>query len=56
MEEGIGGGKRKYEEVVEEGRGRKVLKSESPRAPGSKGPWVQRSHGPWVQRSHGPRV
>ena len=44
-------GKRKYEEVVEEGRGRKVLKSKSPKAPGSKGPWVQRSHGPRVWRT-----
>ena len=36
----IGVGKRKYEEVQEEGSGPKVLKYKSPKVPGSKGPGV----------------
>ena len=39
---------RKYEKVVEEGRGPKDL---SPRVPRSKGPRVPRIHGPRVQRT-----
>ena len=34
----MGGGKRKYDEVVEEGRGSKVLKSKSPKFQGTHGP------------------
>ena len=36
--EEIGGGKRKYEEVVEEERGPKVLRSKGPQVQGSQGP------------------
>ena len=34
----MGGGKRKYEEVVEEGKGPKFLNSKSPRVQGSQHP------------------
>ena len=37
----IAGGKRKYEEAVEEGRGAKVLKSKSLKVPRFKGQRVQ---------------
>ena len=43
----IGGGKRKYEEVVEEGRVQKVQKSRSSQVPRSKG--SQSSKGPEEQ-------
>ena len=38
MRRNVGGHRRKYEELVEEGRGPKVLKSKSPKVSGSKGP------------------
>ena len=37
------GGKRKYEEVVEEGRGQKVIESKSPKVQVPEGPRVLRS-------------
>ena len=37
---------RKYKEVVEEGRGPKVLKSKSPKVPRSKGSKVKGSQNP----------
>ena len=40
----MGGGKRKYDEVVEEGRGSKVLKSKSPKFQGTHGPKIFESY------------
>ena len=44
-----------YEEVVEKGRGPKVLKSRNPKVPGSEGPWVLRSQGPKDSWSQSPK-
>ena len=48
----MGGGKRKYEELVEEGRGPKIQESQDLRVPRSqhpKDPWSQGPKDPWSQ-------
>ena len=48
----VGGGKRKCEELVEEEKGPKVLKSRSPMVPGSKGPRVPSPKDQYISKSH----